>query len=46
MNGIRMDIQDKISVLSPKTLEEAYQMVLKVEEKLLRKKSARNRGTF
>ena len=41
-----MDIQDEISVLSPKTVEEAYQMVLKAAEKLLRKQSSRNRGTF
>ena len=46
VNGLRMEIQDEISVLSPKTIEEAYQMVLKAEEKLMRKQSARNRGTF
>ena len=46
VNGIRMEIQDEISVLSPKTVEETYQMVLKAEKKLIRKKSARNRGTF
>ena len=37
VNGLRMNIQDGISVLSPKIVEEAYQMVLKAEEKLLRK---------
>ena len=46
MNGLKMDIQDEISLLSPKTVEEAYQMVLKAEEKLMRKQSAKNRGTF
>eukprot|EP00253_Pinus_taeda_P025766 PITA_25766 len=46
MNGLRMDIQDEISLLSPKTLEEAYQIALKAEEKLMRKQSARGRGTF
>lgn len=46
VNGLRMDIQDDISILSPKIVEEAYQMVLKAEEKLMRKKSARGRGTF
>eukprot|EP00253_Pinus_taeda_P030671 PITA_30671 len=46
VNGLRMDIQDEISLLSPKTVEEAYQMVLKDEEKLMRKQSARGRGTF
>ena len=29
VNGLRMEIQDEISVLSPKTIEEACQMVLK-----------------
>eukprot|EP00253_Pinus_taeda_P011013 PITA_11013 len=46
VNGLRMEIQDGISVLSPKVVEEAYQMVLKAEEKLMKKKSARNRSTF
>jgi len=41
-----MDIQDEISLLSPKTVEEAYQIALKAEEKLMRKQSARGRGTF
>eukprot|EP00253_Pinus_taeda_P007419 PITA_07419 len=43
VNGLRMDIQDEISTLSPKTVEEAYQMVLKAEENLMRKKSTRGR---
>eukprot|EP00253_Pinus_taeda_P020545 PITA_20545 len=46
MNGLRMDIQDEISLLSPKTVKEAYQIALKAEEKLMRKQSARGRGTF
>ena len=46
MNGLRMDIQDEISLMSPKTLEEAYQIALKAEEKLMRKQSAKERGTF
>eukprot|EP00253_Pinus_taeda_P034844 PITA_34844 len=46
MNGLRMDIQDEISLLSPKRVEEAYQIALKAEEKLMRKQSARGRGTF
>lgn len=37
MNGFGMDIQDEISLLSPKTVEKAYQIVLKAEEKLMRK---------
>ena len=46
INGLRMEIQDEISILSPKIVEEAYQMALKAEEKLLRNKSAKGRGTF
>ncbi len=46
VNGLKMEIQDEISVLSPTTVEEAYQMVLKAEEKLMRKESTRNIGTF
>ena len=45
VNGLRLEIQDEISILSPKTGEEAYQMGLKAEEKLLRKMSAKGRGT-
>eukprot|EP00253_Pinus_taeda_P021693 PITA_21693 len=44
MNGLRMDIQDEISLLSPKMVEEAYQISLKAEEKLMRKQSSRGRG--
>lgn len=44
INGLRYDIQDKISLLSPKTIEDAYQASLKAEEKILRKQSQRNRG--
>ena len=46
MNGLRMDIQDEISLLSPKTVEEAYQLALKAEEKLIRKQSARGKEAF
>eukprot|EP00253_Pinus_taeda_P028498 PITA_28498 len=46
MNSLRMDIQDEIILMSPKTVEEAYQIVLNAEEKLMRKKSAKGRGTF
>ena len=35
-----------MSMLSLKTMDEAYQMALKAEEKLLRKQSARGKGTF
>eukprot|EP00253_Pinus_taeda_P024796 PITA_24796 len=46
VNGLRMEIQDEISTLSPKIVEEAYQMALRAEEKLMRKQFARGRGTF
>ena len=34
MNGLRYEIQDEMSMLTIKTVEDAYQMDLKVEEKL------------
>jgi hypothetical protein len=37
MNGLRLEIQDELSLLSPNTVEEAYQCALKVEEKLNRR---------
>ena len=46
INGIKTEIQDEISILSPKTVEEAYQMALKAEEKLIRKKYTKGRGNF
>ena len=45
INGLRLDIQDEISILSPGTIEEAYQCALKAGEKITRKKnSSRGRG--
>eukprot|EP00253_Pinus_taeda_P012243 PITA_12243 len=44
INGLRYEIQDEISLLSLKTVEDAYQAALKAEEKLLRKQNQRNRG--
>ena len=44
MNGLRMDIQDGISMLIPRTLEEAYQLALKAEDKIARRRSNRGRG--
>ena len=41
-----MEIQDEMSMLSLKALDEAYQMELKAREKLLRKQSSRGKGTF
>ena len=37
VNGIRMDIQEEISMISPRTMEEAYQCALRAEEKIARK---------
>ena len=31
VNGLRMDIQEEINMISPRTMEEAYQCALKVE---------------
>eukprot|EP00253_Pinus_taeda_P013296 PITA_13296 len=44
VNGLRYEIQDEISLLSLKTVEDAYQASLKAEEKILRKQSQRNKG--
>jgi hypothetical protein len=44
INGLRYEIQDEISMMSMRTVEDAYQIALKVEEKLARKQSQRNRG--
>lgn len=43
VNGLRMEIQDEISMISPRTMEEAYQCALRAEENLLRKQDF-NRG--
>jgi hypothetical protein len=37
MNGLRYEIQDEMSMETIRTVEDAYQMALKVEEKLRRK---------
>ena len=37
VNGIRMDIQEEIRMISPRTMEEAYQCALRVEGKIVRK---------
>ena len=45
INGLRLDIQDEIIILSPRTIEEAYQCALKLEDKITRKqKSSRGHG--
>jgi hypothetical protein len=44
LNGLRYDIQDELSMLTIRTVEDAYQMALKDEEKLSRKQGQRGRG--
>jgi hypothetical protein len=44
MNGLRYDIQDEMSMMTLQTVEDAYQMALKAEEKLSRKQGQRGRG--
>jgi hypothetical protein len=46
MNGLRYDIQDEMSMVTIRTVEDAYQMALKAEEKLSRKqvKGARQKS--
>ena len=43
VNGLRMDIQEEINMISPRTMEEAYHCALRAEEKIARKQSF-NRG--
>jgi hypothetical protein len=44
LNGLRYDIQDELSMLTIRTVEDAYQLALKAEEKLSRKQGQRGRG--
>jgi hypothetical protein len=44
MNGLRYEIQDEMSMVTIQTVEDAYQMALKAEEKLSQKQSQRGRG--
>ena len=46
-NILRFDIQDELSLLSLRSIEEAYQVALKDEENLMRKKiqKAKVRGS-
>ena len=39
VNNLRFDIQDELSLLSLRSVEEAHQVALKAEEKLMRKQS-------
>eukprot|EP00253_Pinus_taeda_P016851 PITA_16851 len=44
VNGLRGEILDEIGILSPQTLDEAYQFALKAEEKINRKQNTRRGG--
>jgi hypothetical protein len=44
MNGLRYEIQDELNLATIRTVEDAYQLALKAEEKLSRKQSQRGRG--
>jgi hypothetical protein len=37
VNGLRYEVQDELSMMSMRTMEDAYQFALKAEEKLARK---------
>eukprot|EP00253_Pinus_taeda_P009832 PITA_09832 len=41
VNGLRLEILDEISILSPKNIEQAYQSAMKAEEKITRRQNAR-----
>jgi hypothetical protein len=44
LNGLRYDIQDELSMVTIRKVEDAYQMALKAEEKLSQKQGQRGRG--
>jgi hypothetical protein len=44
INGLRYEIQDELSMVTFRTVEDAYHMALKEEENLARKKSQQNKG--
>eukprot|EP00253_Pinus_taeda_P030633 PITA_30633 len=44
VNGLRGEILDEIGILSPQTLDEAYQFALKAEEKINRKQNDKRGG--
>lgn len=41
VNGLRLEILDEISILSPRNIEEAFQSVVKAEEKINMKQNNR-----
>jgi hypothetical protein len=44
INGLRYEIQDEISMMTIRKVEDDYQIALKVEEKLARNQSQRSRS--
>jgi hypothetical protein len=44
MNGLRYEIQDEINLATIRTVEDAYQLALKHEEKLSCKQNQKGRG--
>jgi hypothetical protein len=44
MNDLRYDIQYEMSMVTIRTVEDAYQMALKVEEKLSQRQGQRGQG--
>jgi hypothetical protein len=41
LNGLRYEIQDEMSMMTIQNVEDAYQIALKAEEKMIRKKGQR-----
>jgi hypothetical protein len=44
INGLRYEIQDELSMMLVRTVEDTYQFAMKAEEKLARKQNQRGRG--
>ena len=43
LNGLRYDIQDELSLVNPIGVDEAYQYALRVEERIQRRQSTREK---
>ena len=44
LNGLRMNIQEELQLLSPNTIGKCYQLALKVEDKIKRRQENNNRS--
>lgn len=44
MGGLRLNIQDELVLANPRNVEECYQMAIRVEEKMKRRKDKASRG--